>query len=76
MTSNIQNVISINFVGFLYKLNAKVLAKRMTKMVGEVVKECKQNFVWREIFNTALIANEMVDEILSKDRNGFYANLT
>lgn len=45
---NIKDFMSISLVGCVYRLTTKVLARRMTKVVGRVVAKCQHAFVWGE----------------------------
>ena len=52
----------INLLGSLYKLLAKVLANRLKRVVGIIVSDDQNAFVeGRQILNTSLIADEVID---------------
>ena len=52
----------ISLLGGLYKIQAKVLANILKRVVGNVVSEARNAFVeGRQILDAALIANEVVD---------------
>ena len=56
----------ISLVGSLYKLWAKVLAKRLKKVVGKVVSQYA--FVeGRQIIDASLITNEAIDSLLKRN---------
>jgi len=53
----------ISLVGSLYKILAKLLANRLSRVIGKVVSETQTAFVHdRQIMDGLLIANEAVDE--------------
>jgi len=50
-------------VGCLYKILAKVLANRLSKVVGSVISDSQSTIIKdRQILDGTLIANEMVDD--------------
>ena len=52
----------ISLLGSLYKILAKVLANCLKKVVAKVVSDVQNVFVeGRQITNTSLIANEVID---------------
>ena len=64
------------WLGALYKLLAKVLAKRLKKVVGSLVSDFQHVFVWgRQILNAVLIANEVIDSRLKDNLSGFLCKL-
>lgn len=60
----------IRLVVCLYKLIAKVLARRLVKVLGEIIGDCQHAFVGgRQILDAVFAANETVDELSNnKDR--------
>lgn len=55
--NNIRDFRSINLVGYIYKLIAEVLARRMTLVLGKVIGECQHVFVsGRQILDAALVS--------------------
>ena len=61
----------ISLVGSLYKLIAKVLAKRLKKIMGGLVNKAQNAFVeGRQILDAPLIANEVIDSML-RERRGY-----
>ena len=66
----------ISIVGRLYKILAKVLVNRLKRVVGKVVLEAENAFVeGRQILDAALIANEVVDEMLRRKESGVLCKL-
>lgn len=60
---------SISLVGCMYKVVAKVLAKRLQKVLHGVIDERQCAFLGgRNLFHCALIANEVVDEARRKKK--------
>lgn len=60
----------------MYKLITIVLTRRMAAMMGRVVNECQYAFVEsRWILDIALVANEIMDELLHKNIEGFLCKL-
>lgn len=62
-------------IGCVYKLIAKVLARRMAEVLHMIVGENQYGFGGRQILDVALIANEVVDELLNKKGMGSFVNL-
>ena len=61
----------ISMVGSLYKLLAKVLANKLKKVVGKVILAYQNVFIEeREITNTSLIENELIDHWRKKGGEG------
>ena len=53
----------ISLIGSVYKIVAKVLARRMKKAMQTIIDECQTGFVeGRHMLPSTLIANEVVDE--------------
>lgn len=66
----------ISLVGCLYKLILKVLARRLAKVLGKVIEESQNAFVeGRQILDTVLLANEVVDEFVNNKREGIACKL-
>ena len=66
----------ISLLGSLYKILAKVLANRLTKVVGKVVSEAQKAFVeGRQIINASVIANELVDHWQKRKEKGVICKL-
>ena len=63
-------------MGSLYKLIAKVLANRLEKVVSKLVNKAQHAFVeGRQILNTPLIVNEVVDSLLKRKEKGVFYKL-
>ena len=59
----------ISLVGSLYKLVAKVLANRLKKVMDRVVNKAQNAFVeGKQILDTSLIANEVIDSMVRKEK--------
>lgn len=66
----------ISLVGCVYKLIAKVLTRRMAKALHMVIGERQHSFVGgKHILDAILIANEVVDDLLNKKREGILCKL-
>lgn len=58
------------------QLIAKVLARRMAKVLKKVGEECQHVFMGgSQVLDAALIANEIVDELKYKNLEGFLCKL-
>ena len=63
-------------MGGLYKLLAKVLANRLKKVIGKVVSHDQNAFVTgRQILDSSLIANEVIDNWNKKGDKGVICKL-
>lgn len=70
--SIIKDLKPINLVWCSYKLTAKALARRLTKVVGK----CQDAFVReRQIMRSTLIVNEAVHSLLNKSVDGILCKL-
>lgn len=66
----------ISLEGCIYKLIAKVLDRRLSKILGEVIRECQHAFVGdRQILDTVMAANETVDDLMAAKRDGLVCKL-
>ncbi|RVW76867.1 Transposon TX1 uncharacterized 149 kDa protein [Vitis vinifera] len=66
----------ISLLGGLYKLLAKVLAQRLKKVIGKVVSHDQNAFVTgRQILDSSLIANEVIDNWNKKGDKGVICKL-
>ena len=66
-----KDLIPISLVGGLYKILTKVLANRIKKFMDKVISKCQNAFVeGRQILDTVLIANEIVNSTLRRKSVG------
>lgn len=73
---NIKDFILISLVVCIYKIIAKVLTKRLARVIDMVVGECQHAYVdGRQILDAAIIANEVVDELIYRERKGVLSKL-
>lgn len=65
--NNIRQFRLISLVGYTYKLISKVLARRLSRMLWEVIAESQHTFVdGRQILHAVLVASEVVDEVVGR----------
>lgn len=75
-TNDFKEYRSISLVGYIYKLIAKVLTRRLFKVFGEVIGEYQHAFVGgRQILDAMMAANETVDDLLVDKKDGFVCKL-
>jgi len=61
----------ISLVGAQYKIISKVLASRMKKVLPSLIDESQSAFVkGRGIFDSVLMANEVVEDLMRNGRRG------
>lgn len=73
---NIKDFRPINLVGSLYKLISKVLAKRMSNVMGEVIGENQNAFVeGRQILDAVMVVNEVVDDLVGQKKEGIICKI-
>lgn len=66
----------ISLVGCIYKLIAKVLAKRLSKVLGDITSSSQNAFVeGRQILNTVMATNEIVDDLVTNRKEGIICKL-
>lgn len=66
----------ICLVRYIYKLISTVLSKRMSKVLRKVIGKCQHAFMEdRQILDTMLMINEMVDDLLHRKREGILFKL-
>ncbi|EOY19766.1 Uncharacterized protein TCM_045102 [Theobroma cacao] len=71
-----QKLKPISLVSSIYKIIAKTLANRIRSVVEKVVGNCQFGFIrGRQIFDCALIANEVVDDIQKDNISGVFLKL-
>ncbi|GKU90755.1 hypothetical protein SLEP1_g4707 [Rubroshorea leprosula] len=62
----------ISLIGCVYKLLVKVLANRLKSVISEIVSETQSAFVrGRQLVDSVLVLNEVVDEIKKKKQPAF-----
>lgn len=65
-----------NLVRSVYKLIAKLLARRMTKVMDKLIGECQHAIVEeRQVMDTTLVDNEVVDKLLSRNIERVFCKL-
>lgn len=66
----------IRLVDCIYKLIAKILAMRLSRVLGEVIGECQYAFVeGRQIIDAAMAANKAVDDLMARSKDGLLCKL-
>lgn len=69
---SIAEFIPISSVGFLYKIVAKLLAKRLRKVMHVIIDERHSTFLGgRNLLNGVLVANETVHDARYKKKKAF-----
>lgn len=67
----------ISLIGCLYKITAKLLAKRISKILGNVVNERQSTFIrGRNILDGVMITNEVVHEAKARRSLVSFSKLT
>lgn len=68
---DIKEFMPINLVGCIYKLIAKVFARQLSRVLGEVIRECQHAFIeGRMILDAIMLANKIVDDLVSSKKEG------
>lgn len=63
-------------VGCVYKIIAKILARRLSKVLGEIISDNQNAFVeGRHILDAVMAANEIVDDIVTNRKEGIICKL-
>ena len=69
LAEDLKNFRPISLVGSMYKLIAKVLANKLKRVMNGLVNMDQNAFAeGRQIMDASLIANEVIDSILKKER--------
>ncbi|GKV28626.1 hypothetical protein SLEP1_g37648 [Rubroshorea leprosula] len=69
---NLKDYRPISLIGCVYKLLAKVLANRLKSVMSEIVSETQSAFVrGRQLIDSVLVLNEVVDEIKNRKQLAF-----
>lgn len=67
----------ISLIGSVYKILSKLIIERLKSVMGKLVNEHQMAFLkGRQIMDTALLANELVDSRVKQKFQESYANLT
>lgn len=66
----------ISLVGYVYKFIAKVLTKRLSRVLGDVISDSQNTFVdGRQILDAVMVANEIIDDMVINIKEGIICKL-
>ena len=66
----------ISLVGSLYKLQAKVLANRLKRVMHKLINRAQNAFVeGRHVMDASLLVNEVIDTLLKRNEKGVLCKL-
>lgn len=69
--TNFNEFIPIFLVGCLYKIMAKVMVRKLQRVIGVVIGDCQFSFIkGRQILDCALVSNEIVNSVRRQGNDG------
>lgn len=67
----------ISLIGCLYKLTVKVLTRRLSRVLGEIIGESQHAFMeGRQLLDTVMATNEVVDDLVASKNEGLICKLS
>lgn len=74
--NNIRQFKHISLMGCIYNLIYKVLARGLSRVIGEVIGKSQHVFIeGKQILDAVLVASEVVDEVVGRGENGVFCKL-
>lgn len=67
----------ISLVGYIYKLISKIISKRLSSILKSIIRESQHTFMeGRQIINVVMVADEVVNNLISDEGRRFCVNWT